>query len=148
MLHVDLSANEVVLFMPRSKVFGLGFVFIWFFFGGIAHFVATSSEMRIVPPSIPWPRTMVLASGMLELLGAFGVLWRPSRRAAGWGLFALTIAVTPANVYMLQRADLFSGVPYWLLMLRLPVQIGLLALILWCTSRGMGRGDVPAPRAQ
>jgi uncharacterized membrane protein len=124
--------------MPRSKDFGLAFVFIWFCFGGIAHFVATNAEMRIVPPYIPWPRLTVLVSGMFELLGALGVLWRPTRRAAGWGLFALTIAVTPANVYMLQRADLFSRVPYWLLVLRLPVQVGLLALIHWCTSRDTG----------
>ena len=124
--------------MPRSKVFGLAFVFLWFFFGGIAHFVATNAEMRIVPTYIPWPRLTVLTSGIFELLGALGVLWRPTRRAAGWGLFALTVAVTPANVYMLQRADLFSGVPYWLLVLRLPVQAVLLSLILWCTSRQLG----------
>ena len=134
--------------MPRSKVFGLAFVFLWFFFGGIAHFVATNAEMRIVPTYIPWPRLTVLTSGIFELLGALGVLWRPTRRAAGWGLFALTIAVTPANVYMLHRADLFSGVPYWLLVLRLPVQMGVLALILWCTSDGTEMGDVTEGRAQ
>jgi len=55
-----------------------------------------------------------------------------TRQAAGVGLFALTIAVTPANLYMLQHADLF-GVPYWLLVLRLPLQVALLALIAWST---------------
>ena len=37
---------------PRSrfKLAGVGFVFLWFFIGGIAHFVATETEMRIVPP--------------------------------------------------------------------------------------------------
>ena len=69
-----------------------------------------------------------------ELLGALGVLWRPTRRAAGWGLIALTLAVTPANIYMLQRPDLFPAVPYWALVLRLPLQVALLALIAWCTA--------------
>ena len=89
--------------------------------------------MRIVPPYIPSPRAAVLASGAFELLGAVGLLVRSTRRAAGIGLFTLTIAVTPANTLMLQRPELFS-VPYWLLVLRLPVQVGLLALIAWSTD--------------
>jgi uncharacterized membrane protein len=45
----------------------------------------------------------------------------------------LTIAVTPANIFMLQRPELFA-VPYWALILRLPVQVGLLTLIVWTTG--------------
>ncbi len=92
----------------------------------------SETEMRIVPPYIPWPREAVLVSGVFELLGAAGLLWRPARRAAGIGLLLLTIAVTPAHIYMLQRPELF-GVPVWLLWLRLPVQVALMALIDWCT---------------
>lgn len=120
---------------PRRKLksIALGFVFLWFFVGGIAHFAATGLEMSIVPPYIPWPRMAVLISGVFELLGAFGLLIAPTRRAAGAGLFLLTLAVTPANVYMLQRPELFS-VPYWALVLRLPVQAGLLGLIAWSSG--------------
>jgi uncharacterized membrane protein len=117
---------------PSGRSFGLAFVFLWFFLGGIAHFAATDLEMRIVPPYIAWPRATVLVSGVFELLGAAGLLLPRTRRAAGLGLFILTIAVTPANVYMLQRADSF-GVPYWALVLRLPLQVALLALIAWST---------------
>jgi uncharacterized membrane protein len=119
--------------MSGIKRIGLGFVFLWFFVGGIAHFMTTELEMRIVPPVIPWPRAAVLISGAFELLGAIGVLMPATRRAAGIGLFALTIAVTPANVYMLQSADSFQ-VPYWLLVARLPAQVALLALIAWSTG--------------
>ena len=116
----------------RGKRFALAFVFLWFFVGGIAHFAATDTEMSIVPPWFPWPRAAVLASGVFELLGAAGLLWPPVRRWAGMGLFALTIAVTPAHIYMLQRPELFP-VPYWALVLRLPLQVALLALIAWAT---------------
>lgn len=118
---------------PRARLIGLSFVFLWFFIGGIAHFAATELEMRIVPPSVPDPHAVVLISGVCELLGAFGLLLRSTRRAAGVGLLLLTIAVTPANLYMLQHADIFS-VPYWALVLRLPLQVGLLALIAWSTG--------------
>jgi uncharacterized membrane protein len=120
--------------LRRSKLLGLTFVFLWFLIGGIAHFAVTDLEMRIMPPYIPWPHAAVLASGWFELLGAAGLLYQPTRRAAGVGLFALTISVTPANIYMLQRADLFA-VPYWVLVLRLPLQVALLALIWWSTIR-------------
>jgi uncharacterized membrane protein len=117
----------------RLRSVGLVFIFLWFLIGGIAHFVATDTEMRIVPPYIPWPRVTVLVSGVFELLGAAGLLYMPTRRAAGLGLFALTIAVTPAHIYMLQRPDLFD-VPYWALVLRLPLQLALLSLIAWSSS--------------
>ena len=112
----------------------LVFIFAWFALGGAAHFLFTEAEMRIVPPWVPWPRAAVLVSGALELLGAAGLLFGSTRRAAAWGLFALTLAVTPANVYMLQQASAFPAVPYWALLLRLPFQAVLLAMI-WRVAR-------------
>ena len=112
---------------------GLTVVFLWFLVGGIAHFVATEAEMRIVPPYIPWPWAAVIVSGVFELIGAAGILWQPTRRLAGLGLMALTVAVTPANIYMLQEPELFA-VPIWALWLRLPIQLGLLWLIWWGTA--------------
>jgi len=117
----------------RAKQLSLWFVFLWFFAGGLAHFVATDVAMRIVPPSFPWPRLAVLASGVFEVLGAVGLLRRSTRRLAGWGLFVLTLAVTPAHIFMLKQPELF-GIPYWALVARLPVQIALLWLIVWSTA--------------
>ena len=125
---------------PILKRVTLALVFLWFAVGGVAHFVLTDAEMRIVPPFIPWPRAAVLVSGVFELLGAVGILIPITRRAAGIGLLLLTIAVTPANVYMLQHADAFS-VPRWALILRLPFQLALLAMILWSTW------DAKSPRS-
>jgi len=120
--------------MSRGGLIGLILVFLWFFVGGIAHFAATETEMKIVPPYIPWPRAAVLISGVFELLGAAGLLWRPTRRVAGIGLFMLTLAVTPCHIFMLQQPDLFPAIPLWALWARLPLQVALLALIAWCTA--------------
>ncbi|MEO8810931.1 MAG: hypothetical protein ABI386_11870 [Rhodanobacter sp.] len=118
--------------MSRWRKTGIGVVFLWFLLGGIAHFALTRTEMRIVPPYIPWPRAVVLVSGVFELLGAAGLVWRRTRAAAGIGLFVLTLAVTPAHFYMLREPELFN-VPYWALVLRLPLQVALLVLIAWST---------------
>lgn len=127
--------RDAVAGTGRGQAAGVAFVFLWFAIGGVAHFAATETEMRIVPPWVPWPRAAVLASGVFELLGAAGLPRRPTRRAAGLGLFALTVAVTPAHVYMLQRPELFPSVPHWALVLRLPIQAALLALIWWSAVR-------------
>ena len=127
-MHADRIDSRHV-----ARRIGLTIVFLWFFIGGIAHFVATDIETSIVPPWVPWPRLMVLVSGVCELVGASGLVWPRTRRAAGWGLFALTIAVTPVHIWMLQRPDLFPAIPYWALVLRLPLQATLLALIVWST---------------
>ncbi len=116
-------------------------MFLWFALGGIAHFAFTRVEERIVPAYIPWHHATVLITGVFELLGAVGLLFERTRRAAGWGLFALTIAVTPANIYMLQKPELFR-IPYWILVVRLPMQAALLALILW-VSNDAGRRRAP-----
>jgi uncharacterized membrane protein len=127
----DVASSRPAMTLLLKRI-GLILVFLWFLFGGVAHFSLTELEMRIVPPVIPWPRATVLISGVFELLGAIGILIPMTRRAAGIGLFLLTIAVTPANVYMLQHAELFN-VPRWGLIVRLPFQVVLLALILWST---------------
>jgi uncharacterized membrane protein len=124
------TARAKVQPLGARKRAALVFVFAWFFIGGLAHFIALRTEMSIVPPWIPWPRAAVLISGGLELIGAIGLLSRRTRPLAGIGLFVLTIAVTPANVFMVQHHELFR-VPYWLLVARLPLQIGLLFVIAW-----------------
>jgi uncharacterized membrane protein len=117
----------------RLQTLALVFVFLWFFVGGLAHFIFIAQEMAIVPPLFPAHRVLVLVSGVFELLGALGILLARTRRVAGWGLFALTLAVTPANVFMWQHAGRYPMVPYWVLSLRLPFQIVLLVLIWWAT---------------
>ena len=115
----------------------LSFVFLWFFLGSIAHFVFTQAESSIVPPYIPYPEAAVYLSGVLEMLGALGLLWRRWRPLAGLGLFLLTIAVTPANINMAMNADRYPTVAPWLLDFRLVFQVILLGMIWWSANAGI-----------
>lgn len=107
----------------------LVFIILLFATSGVLHFVATDAYLSIVPPGLPLRRAAVHVSGLCEILGALGLCLPRFRVAAGVGLFLLTIAVTPANVYMYDHADLFPAAPPALLFWRLPLQIVLLALI-------------------
>ena len=121
--------------LTTSKRVVLAFIFLWFSIGGICHFMFAPSFASIVPPSIPYSYAVVYVSGVLELLGAAGLIFRRTREMAGWGLVLLTIAVTPANIYMSQHPELFPAVPPLLLLLRLPLQIALIVCIAWSTRR-------------
>jgi len=116
-----------------SRHFARLFVFAWFFIGGIMHFARPDLFLRIVPPYIPYALAAVYISGAFELLGAIGLWVKQIRSLAGYGLMLLTVAVTPANIYMLQHANVFSEVPLWVLVARLPFQLLLIWLIWWCS---------------
>lgn len=66
---------------------------------GLVHLRSPEGFLPIMPPWVPWPREVVLATGVAELLGAAGLLVPRLRRAAGWGLAAYAVCVFPANVH-------------------------------------------------
>ena len=113
----------------------LAFVFVWFFFGGIAHFLYDDFFVSIVPPGIKSPEMVVYVTGLLEIIGAICILSSTLRRIAGLGLFALTLLVTPANLHMWMNFDQFPDYSPTLLGFRLVIQVFLLALILWATQQ-------------
>ena len=114
-----------------SKIAARLFVTAWFVIGGLAHFAYPEPFLRIMPSYIPYHLACVYVSGALELLGIIGLYINPVISFAGYGLIALTTVVTLANVHMFQHPDLFPSIPYWLLIVRFPVQIALIWLIWW-----------------
>ena len=121
------------LSVARFKRLGLGIVFLWFFVGCVGHFTNTQFFVAIVPPWVPFPVWAVYVSGVVEIVLALLVIWRKSRPLAGWGLVALTIAVTPANIHMFMNPALFPQAPQSAYLIRLVVQALLLLLIWWST---------------
>lgn len=68
---------------------------------GIAHFAPSMRRdlIAIVPSRLPTPALLVSVTGVLELLGAVGLLLPATRVAAAWCLLVLMLAMFPANVY-------------------------------------------------
>lgn len=83
---------------PSAVAVGLALMFV---VTGIAHFVNPLRRdlIAIVPPLLPAPATWVTLTGVLELLGAAGLLYPPTRAAAAVALGVLMVAMFPANVY-------------------------------------------------
>jgi uncharacterized membrane protein len=103
---------------PAAIAVGLALMFTM---TGVAHFVPGMRRdmVAIVPPRLPAPRLLVTITGVLELLGALGLLYPPTRVAAAACLFLLMLVMFPANVYasrmtsptksMTSRLDVRSG---------------------------------------
>jgi len=107
---------------------------IFFVVAGIGHFVRPEMYLKIMPPYLPAPALLVFISGVAEVAGGVGLLIPSVRRAAGWGLIALLVAIFPANIYMLQHPELF-GIAPWILWARLPLQAVFIAWIWFVALR-------------
>jgi uncharacterized membrane protein len=105
-----------------------------------AHFVPASvtvmpnhaDMVRIVPPFLPFADALVYLTGVLELLGALGLVLTATRWAAGLGLAALFVTLLPANIYEavadISFANGEAATPLWQ---RIPEQLLYMAVVLW-----------------
>jgi len=97
---------------------GVGYVNSWtaaiavglaamFVLTGCSHFAPPLRRdlIAIVPPRLPAPGLLVTITGLLELLGAAGLLLPATRVAAAICLLLLMLAMFPANVYASRMPD-------------------------------------------
>ncbi len=99
---------------------------------GCMHFVRPDFYLKIMPPYLPFHLELVYLSGLCEALCGVLLLVRRSSRLAAWGIFALLIAVFPANIYLYQHQELLPA-PGWLHLMRLPLQGVFLLWAYWHT---------------
>jgi len=101
-------------------------------FTASAHFTSLKEDLiKMVPEQFPFPRQLVFVTGILEILGAIGLLIPQVRTAAGICLAILFVAMFPANIKAaIKKVPLRgqSATPLWL---RLPMQVLFIALALW-----------------
>ena len=105
--------------LRNLNLLGLSVFFIYF---GVDHFINPDFYLSIMPPSFPMHLEAVYISGLFEILGGIGVRLSKTRKLAGWGLFALLIAVYPANIYMALTPEAFPDIPLSALYFRLVLQ--------------------------
>lgn len=115
----------------RWQLISLLLMSLLFIAAGVNHFVNPGFYLKITPEFIPWPLALIYLSGVFEVLGGIGVLIPHLRPAAGWGLIALLIAVSPVHVDMLIHADKFPEVSTGALIARLLLQPLIIVWVWW-----------------
>jgi len=111
---------------------GVGLLAACYALAGVGHFVFVDAVVRIVPAAVPFPRTVVIATGVCELFGAVGLTqarWRP---LAGRLLALYALCVWPANVrHALLDLGASTGLPIWYHLPRLAAQPLLIGWAWW-----------------
>lgn len=104
---------------------------IFYIVAGANHFINPGFYQRIMPPYLPWPDTLHLSAGAIEIGLGLLLLVRRCRRVAAAGLILLLLAVYPANIHVFLNRHLYTEVPELFHWIRLPLQLG---FIIWAAS--------------
>ena len=113
---------------PNALRGGLAAMFV---VTGASHFVGMREDLiSMIPPALPEPGLLVTITGVLELAGAIGLLWRRTAPWAAGGLTALLVAMFPANVYAALEGLTLAGAPAMPLLPRTLLQAVFLAATL------------------
>ena len=104
-----------------------------FVFTAASHFhPGTRPDLkRMVPPRLPAPTLLVTATGVLEFIGAIGLLLPQAPAAAAYGLIALLAAMLPANVHAARVGVIVAGRRASPLVWRLPLQLFWMSALWW-----------------
>ena len=107
----------------------IGYVYV-----GLLHFIQPDFFLKIMPPYLPYHLPLVYASGFIEIILGFCLLFKKLRFFAGWGLILLLIAVYPANIYLAfnETPQIALGIsPFMASWVRLPLQFVFIGLAYW-----------------
>jgi uncharacterized membrane protein len=95
---------------------------------GILHFVYPVMYRRIIPSWIPYRKAVVYLSGVLEIAFGAALFFPATSELALYGIMILLLLFLPVHTHMLRDQKASMGLPFWVLLLRIPLQ-GL--LVFW-----------------
>ncbi len=98
---------------------------------GTMHFIYPKVYMRIMPRYLPNPRLLVWLSGVFEILLGIGVCIPQVKDTALYGIILMLFAFLAVHFYMLSSKKAAAGIPKWILVLRIPLQFGLIYWAYW-----------------
>ena len=75
---------------------------------GLNHFRNAKFYLKIIPPSLPFPKWVNWISGAAEVILGILLFFPNYSSLAAWGIIALLIAVFPANIYHFTSNSLCS----------------------------------------
>ena len=104
-----------------------------FLFTAVSHFHPRTRPdlIRMVPASLPAPAFLVTATGLLEVVGAVGLLVPKTLPTAAYGLIGLLVAMFPANVHAAREGLVIARRRAMPLVWRLPLQLFWISALWW-----------------
>ena len=89
----DLKRGDV-----RGRVAARWVLATLYFVAGVIHLAMPAPFLLITPDWVPYPRAVILGTGLCEIAGALALPTRGLRRLAGGALALYAVCVVPANI--------------------------------------------------
>ncbi len=89
------------------------------------HFMRTNEATAMLPPIFSNPRVPVIATGVLEILGAIGFFVAKVRRSAAFWIAIMMVLIFPVNIWV--AGQTFAG----LQMPTVPVRLTMQVIYIW-----------------
>lgn len=102
-----------------------------YIFIGIMHFAKPKAFMRIMPRYLPNHKVLVFLSGAAEILLGIALCLPLTKNIAIWAIIAMLTLFLLVHFYMLSGEKASAGFPKWALILRIPLQFGLMYWAYW-----------------
>ena len=93
---------------------------------GSLHFIYPQAYLRIMPKYLPAPKALVYWSGVAEIVLGTGLCFPETKNLAIYGIILMLAVFLIVHFNMLQGKKESAGIPKWILVLRIPLQFGLM----------------------
>lgn len=94
----------------------------FYFLGGLNHFINPQFYLELIPRYLVYFNELNLLAGIAEVILGLGLIYRPTRKMAVYGIILMLIAFIPSHVYFIQIGSCLEGglcAPAWVGWLRL-----------------------------
>lgn len=98
---------------------------------GLMHFVKPKMYMRIMPRYLPYHKELVFTSGIAEIVLGLGLCFSKTLKFSVYGIVLMLLVFLMVHFYMLSGEKASAGIPKWILILRIPLQFGLMYWAWW-----------------
>jgi uncharacterized membrane protein len=103
-------------------------------FTSLGHFIFTVPMAKMLPSSVSFRNEIVIITGLLEVIGAAGLVIEETRLLTSWFVITFFILILPANIYAASKNVNYTketndgpGVKY--LWFRIPLQLFFIAWV-------------------
>ena len=115
---------------------------IFYFAGGINHFINPEFYLPLIPPIFPRPELINILSGVAEIALAIGMIFSKTRKLASFLIIIMLVAFIPSHVYFIQIGSCVNDglcVQQWVGWIRLVLIHPLLIYWAWVVGKSVDR---------
>ncbi len=98
---------------------------------GMNHFRKPKLYEKMLPPTFPALSTIILLSGIAEMILGFMLMNVGTQQQAAWGAIFLLIIYFLVHIYILMNRKNYPKLPKWTLFLSMPIHV---FLIVWAAN--------------